>query len=138
MARRRASSRPTFAARNRRGRQSRTTPAFSHSPRSTRGTTRTTAYWNLLRGRSDTFRLRDEQRPRLKPGEEIRDVGPALGFRVADDSVGRQPVVGNRRDEFIEQPRCDEPSEPVVGGGDGAGERQEDVLGGSLERPPGM
>ena len=55
---RRRSSRAIRAPRKRRGRHSRTTPTLRHSPRSTRGTTRTIAYWNALRGGSDTIRLR--------------------------------------------------------------------------------
>ena len=39
------SSRAMRAPMNRRGRHSRTTPTFRHSPRSTRGMTRTIAYW---------------------------------------------------------------------------------------------
>ena len=93
----RASSSATFAPRNGRGRHSRTTPALIDSPRSTRGTTRITAYWNwlvALRGGSGTFRLLDECPPRLEARQEVLNVGVPLRIGAADQRVGGQPVVG--------------------------------------------
>ena len=58
----RASSSATRAARKRRGRQNSTTPALTHSPRSTRGTTRRIAYWNGLGGTARLLGLVGERR----------------------------------------------------------------------------
>ena len=60
-----ASSRCVRAPRNRSGRQNSTTPALTASPRSTRGTTRSAAYWNGLRD-ADTLGLLGQlaRRPR--------------------------------------------------------------------------
>ena len=59
------------------------TPTLRHSPRSTRGTTRTIAYWKALRGGSGTLGLLDERARRLEPPRQVADVGGALGRGVA-------------------------------------------------------
>src|SRR5258705_6699446 len=114
------------------------TPAFRNSPRSTRGTTRTTAYWNWLRCRAGTLSLRDETGPITEPGHEVIDVRPALGARSADERISRQPNLGFGRHEAFEQAARDEAGEARVRRLDGARERQQHVLGGPLERPPGV
>ena len=49
--------------------------------------------------------------------------------RRADDRIHAEPVVGERRDEPIQQLAGHERREPLVGCGDGRGERQQDVVG---------
>ena len=64
---RRRSSRAIRAPRKRQRPAEQHDPTLRHSPRSTRGTTRTIAYWNGLRGSSGTLRLLDELARRLEP-----------------------------------------------------------------------
>src|SRR6476620_1592295 len=137
IARSRASSSDTRAARNFRGRLRTMTPAFSDSPRSTRGTTRTAEYWNWsfdASGGSATVGLPGERVARGEPRAQVRDVRAALGVRVAGPRVGREPRGRDRGDELLEQGRRHQPRQPLRRRGHGAGERQQDVLAAALER----
>ena len=89
----RASSSATRAARKRRGRQNSTTPAFTHSPRSTRGTTRTIAYWNGLGGTARLLGLGGEPARRLEPAAQVLRV---LGARAAGRTSRRAPRPSTR------------------------------------------
>src|SRR4051812_33578913 len=137
-ARRRASSRATRAPRYRRGRHSRTTPTFRHSPRSTRGTTRTIAYWKALRGGSGTIRLLDEGSGRLESLGHVADIRGALGIGVADGGIVGQPHVWECADQRRQEGLVDQAGIPRVGRFDRPGIRQQDVIADALERPPRM
>src|SRR6476661_6560075 len=112
IARSRASSSDTRAPRNFRGRLRTMTPAFSDSPRSTRGTTRTTAYWNWsfdASGDSATVGLPGERVARGQARGQVRDVRAALGVPVAGPRVGREPLGRDRGDELLEKRRRYQP-----------------------------
>src|SRR5215217_2944612 len=128
----RAPSSAVLAARYRRGRQSTITPAFSRSPRSMRGTTRTIAYWNGLR--DGTERLCEERAWRSKAGGEVLAIRPALVVRAADRGVW-QPVVRNVVDDPADDITVEATGEPPVGLDEGAGPRPEHVVVQAVERP---
>src|SRR5215210_3634362 len=106
-ARTRASSSSTRAARKRRGRQKSTTPAFTHSPRSTCGTTRTIAYWNGLGGTAGLLGLGGEAARRLQPAAQV--------LRVRRAVVGREPFVGDAREHLVHDAVAEQRREPLVG-----------------------
>src|SRR3954451_1931696 len=130
----RRSSSSMRAPRKRRGRQSSTIPTFRHSPRSTRGRTRTIAYWNGSRG-AGTIGLLDERPGRRQPLVEIADVGIALRLGIADNGVHRQPDVGDRRDQIAHEVIVDLGRVARIGGGDRPRVWQQDVLAHELEGP---
>src|SRR5918992_1048587 len=112
------------------------TPALSRSPRSTRGTTRTIAYWKGLR---DGIGRLDEEGPRgTKATAEVLAVRATLGVGVADRAVRGEPFVGHelddRADEITIQPRCQAP----VGVDERTGMRPEDVGPAVAKRTAGM
>ena len=128
----RRSSSAVRAARKPRGRQNSTTPALTHSPRSTRGTTRTIAYWNGLRaGTARLLGLGGEAARRREPaaaGTPCRRRAPAA--RTTPRARGR---------------RSPPPSPSSSRGASRAsasamlpGERQQDVVAHRRERPLGL
>ena len=129
---------PVRAPMNGCDRQSRITPAFSCSPRSTRGTTRTIAYWKTSRGGAGTLGILDEGSRRLESQRQIADVGATLRVGVAGHPVVRQPVVRERGDQVLQQGRVDPASQSLVGLRDGSRERQQDVVGEAFEPPPSV
>ena len=144
-ARSRARSSPTRAARNRFGRQSRTTPAFRHSPRSTRGTTRMIAYWNGCSASQAAAAAR-AARPARRTAAAPRAGGRGRRRRPARWAAA-SPMTGSARSQSsgsaatrsLEQLGGDERCEPLVRGGDRRRERQQDVVGETLGvRPTGV
>src|SRR3954470_18288343 len=107
-------------------RHSSTTPTLSDSPRSTRGRTRTIAYWKALRGGSGTFRLLDERSRRLEPQAEITDVGAALCLSGADDRVVGEPCVRESGDQTGQRRLVDPAGVALIGCRDRAGVWQQD------------
>src|SRR5262245_61110716 len=108
------------------------TPAFSDSPRSTRGTTRMTAYWNWAAssesGRAGTIGLLRPGVARVKARAQVRDVRAPLGIGVAGARVRGQPDVRDLSDECVQQRRRDQWCQAGRCRGHGARERQQDVL----------
>src|SRR5687768_9324262 len=96
-------------------RQSRTTPALRHSPRSTRGTTRMMAYWYGLRGSSGTFGLLHEGTPPRQPPLQVADVGGTLLVGTAGGRVVGQPHIGDGADEALEQGAVEGPGQARIG-----------------------
>src|SRR4029079_12969779 len=97
-------------------RQNRTTPTLTPSPRSTRGTTRRTAYSNGSGGMSKPLDRVDERGGRRQAREQVRHVGVALGRRVANDGVGEEPRVRDEPDDRAQQ-RLGHPRRPPSIGG---------------------
>src|SRR6202000_3290276 len=107
-------------------RQNTSTPALTNSSRSTRGTTRTTAYSNELS--AGTHRLLDEQRRRREPaGEEAPIPGAALrrgGLAVRRHHTRVRHLVDRRRQARLGELRAQAP----VRLRDAARPRQQDVV----------
>src|SRR5829696_9685491 len=130
IARTRASSSSTRAARKRRGRQKSTTPALTHSPRSTRGTTRTIAYWNGLAGKARLLGLGGEAARRLEPAAQV------LGVRGA--ILRREPVRRDAVEHALENVGPEKRREPRVGLRDVPGAGQQDVVADRGKRAVGV
>src|SRR3954453_20731689 len=99
-----------------------------HSPRSTWGTTRHSAYWNSSRG-AGTLGLLGEVARRLEAASQVLGVAVALAVEpVGRDGAdpGPQQVVGHPRRRAL------------VGLGDRARRRQQHVLGDRRERAAGL
>src|SRR5215218_7341265 len=109
-ARSRASSSAMRAARNRRGRQNSTTPALTHSPRSTRGTTRTIAYWKALGGTARRVGLGGEAARRLEPAAEV--------LHVLSPLVRFEPIVRNEPEHSVDDLAVQPRRESRVGDGE--------------------
>ena len=75
-----------------------------HSPRSTRGTIRTIAYWNWLRGLAGTFGLLHESMARRQAPREVADIRSPLPVGAAGERIVGQPQVGDRGRKLGEQP----------------------------------
>src|SRR3954470_18015107 len=101
-----------------------------HSPRSTFGTTRQSAYWNSSRG-AGTLGLLGEVARLGHPAPQVLDVGFALAVAVEAlrrDGLARraQHVVGGARRQAL------------VGLRDRPGVREQNVLRDRRERPAGL
>src|SRR5215210_3385490 len=127
-ARRRCSSSSTRAARKRSGRQKSTTPALTHSPRSTRGTTRTIAYWNGLGGKPGLLGLGGEAARPLQAAAQVLEI---LG-----SSTRREPLVRHPREHLLDDVPAQARREPGVGLGDVARAVQQHVVADAGERTP--
>ena len=89
-----ASSRCVRAPRKRFGRQKSTTPALTASPRSTRGTTRSAAYWNGLRA----GHARPPPRTRAAPrAAACRNSAYGVAVRPLRPAPARRPRPGSAR-----------------------------------------
>src|SRR5204862_8304042 len=98
-----------------------TTPALMHSPRSTRGTTRHSAYWNSSRGASGILGLLGERARRGQPLAQVRDV-------VVAARLAAQPLLGDGAHHAAHERAVEARRQARVGLGDGAGVRQQHVL----------
>src|SRR3954453_3288706 len=90
-----------------------------HSPRSTFGTTRHSAYWNSSRG-AGTLGLLGELARRLEAASQVRGV---------DLAVAVEPVRRDRFDDRLQDLVGDPRGETLVGLGDRARVGEQDVLG---------
>src|SRR5512143_331096 len=86
----------TRASRNLRSRQNSTTPAFTNSSRSTRGTTRSTAYSN--ESGAGTVGLLLEERRRREPAREVRHVRRAVRVERREARLVAEPLRGHLGD----------------------------------------
>src|SRR5262249_33219016 len=111
------------APRKPRSRQWRITPTLMRSPRSTRGTIRTTAQSKLVAGTRGL--LHELARRRQPPGEKVH-VGLARGIP--------EPLLGDEADDLTDDLDRDARGERGVGGGAVPREGQEDVLADLRER----
>jgi hypothetical protein len=109
---------------------------LNRSPRSIRGTTRTTAYWNGLR--DGTVDLDEERARGTQPRGQIVDVRASLRAGRAEPAVVGQPGVGDQLDDRGQDVAVQARREPRVGLDERPGERAQDVLAQPRERPPGV
>src|ERR1044071_7604056 len=123
------------ASRNDLVRQNTTTPTFTPSPRSTRGTTRRTAYSNGSGGMPQLLDRLDEGFARAGPGQQVANVGVALRRGVSGAGVGEQPSLRGQGDDLLQQRRRDARGQPIVGALERRGKREHHAVGDCRQGP---